>query len=110
MIQTKITIKDSVGSLELVFRDGIDATLSQKRTIIALGTFDGVHIAHRELLRSANELKARTDADLVGVWCFAESPAAIIHSVKPTSLTTLDERIALLIENGADFVVIGRFE
>ena len=110
MNQTKITIKGSDISLGLIFRDGTDAAISQKRTIIALGTFDGVHIAHRELLRSAQELKARTDADLVGVWCFAESPAAIIHSVKPTSLTSLDERLSLLIENGADFVVIGRFE
>ena len=96
--------------LSLVFREGIEPTLDGKRTVIALGTFDGVHIAHKELLRAAVELRSRTNADLVGVWCFEESPAAIIQGIPPLSLTSRQERVELLIENGADLVIMGRFD
>ncbi len=100
----------SAPRLSLTFRDGIEPTLDQKRTVIALGTFDGVHIAHKELLRAATGLKTRTDADLVGVWCFEESPAATIQELPAISLTSRKERIDLLTGAGADFIVMGRFE
>lgn len=96
--------------LEITFRDNGDHDLSTKRTVIALGTFDGVHIAHKRLIEDAVRLKENTDADLVGVWCFEESPGAIIQGILPTVLTTKEERIELLFACGADFVVMGRFE
>ena len=95
---------------EIFFKGGIDPTLANKRTVIALGTFDGVHIAHKALICEAVSLKERLCASLVGVWCFEESPAAIIHSSPSYSLSSTGEKIALLFENGADFVVMGRFE
>lgn len=96
--------------LDLTFREGVPHSLNVKHTVIALGTFDGVHIAHRELLIAAQALRTRIGADLIGVWCFDESPAAIIQGVPPLSLASREERVKLLIEHGADFVVMGRFE
>ena len=96
--------------LEVTFRGKLDHDLTKIRTVIALGTFDGVHIAHKRLIEEANRLKEKIGAELVGVWCFEESPGAIINGILPTVLTTKDERIDLLFTCGADFVVMGRFE
>ncbi len=98
-------------TLEFFLRQGIEKNaIGEGRAVIALGTFDGVHIAHRALLDSARELKQRLSADLVGVWCFDEIPAAIIHGLPKTALTSVDERVRRLIESGADFVAVGRFD
>ena len=102
--------KSQTPSLNFTFRQGLPNTLDGRRTVIALGTFDGVHIAHQRLIKEALRLKERINADLVGVWCFEESPAAIIQKSPTSQLTTKAERIALLFENGVDFVVMGKFE
>ena len=42
-----------------------------KRTILCLGNFDGVHLAHRELLGSALAWRETLGVDAsVGVFCF----------------------------------------
>lgn len=98
-------------TVEIIPRSGLKIDAIEKmRTVIALGTFDGVHIAHRELLKSAIEQKKRISADLVGVWCFDEIPAAVLHGLPKTALTSTKERIRLLMECGADFVALGKFE
>lgn len=96
-------------TLNFSFREGLSPTLDSKSTVIALGTFDGVHVAHRRLIEEACSLKSRVRADLVGVWCFEESPSSIIHGTPGPLLTTQQERIRLLTEGGADFVVMGSF-
>ena len=47
-----------------------------KRTILCLGNFDGVHLAHRELLGSALAWRETLGIDAsVGVFCFRELTA-----------------------------------
>ena len=41
---------------------------SPMTSVMALGTFDGVHIAHRALISEAVKLKKKLGADSVGVW------------------------------------------
>ena len=96
-------------TLELSVGTGLPS-IDGKSSIIALGTFDGVHVAHRELIKNACTLKDKLGADTVGVFCFEESPAAILKGISPTSLTSKTERIELILSAGADFVVMGRFE
>ena len=77
--------------------------------IVALGTFDGVHIAHKKLLERAVALKNETGADLAGAWCFSTSPANLINGKNTPSLSTLEEKIALMLSLGLDFVAVGDF-
>lgn len=78
--------------------------------VLALGTFDGVHIAHKKLLCEAVKLKSGLNADFAGAWCFAQSPASFLRGVEIPALTTLEQKIDLMLECGIDFVAVGNFE
>ena len=44
--------------ISVISKDGASLSLAGKRTVLALGTFDGVHIAHKALLDRAVTLKS----------------------------------------------------
>lgn len=68
---------------------------------VVLGFFDGVHRGHRALID-----KARENGNPVGVWMFDSPPS----SHRDSLLTTNDEKISLLHEYGADFIVTDSFD
>ena len=76
-------------------------------TVIALGTFDGVHIAHKAILREAAALKERLGAALVGAWCFSELPANVLGKKNTPMICTLEEKIERILDSGMDFVAVG---
>ncbi len=103
-------INNTIPPLSLSARDGGAVSLPPKSSVIALGTFDGVHIAHRALIGEALMLKERIGAEMLGVFCFEESPAAIIRGERAITLTDCEEKRRLLFDCGADIVIMARFE
>ena len=85
-------------------------TPSLSNTILALGTFDGIHVAHQELLSEAITLKEKLNANLAGAWCFEQSPASVLRGIDIPSLTTLEQKIRIMLLNGLDFVAVGDFK
>ena len=73
---------------------------------VALGTFDGVHLAHRAILGAAVS-RARA-ADLTALACtFDPHPTEVLAPERaPLPITTLDERLALIAETGIDATVV----
>ena len=77
--------------------------------IVALGTFDGVHRGHRELLDSAIRY-ARENGILMRVCTFDRHPLEVIRpEFAPKILTTIPERAGLLAQAGADEMALIRF-
>ncbi len=76
-------------------------------TVVALGTFDGVHIAHKAILREAVALKERVGATFVGAWCFSELPANVLGKKNTPMICTLEEKIERILISGMDFVAVG---
>lgn len=76
---------------------------------VALGAFDGVHLGHRALLRTA--LTRARAAGLEAVACtFDPHPMEVLQPERaPRPITTLDERLALIGETGVDAVVVLAF-
>jgi riboflavin kinase/FMN adenylyltransferase len=70
-------------------------------SVITIGTFDGVHIGHREILRDLADRANRRS--LPGaVVTFSPHPLAIVNpSAAPKLLTPGDERLVALAANGA---------
>lgn len=100
--------------MRIIKRDGYEIILSDKVTaqsscVLALGNFDGVHIAHAALLDSAMELKERIGATYVGVWCFEQNPLEFFSATPPKRILAKNDKISLFLEYGIDFVVIGDF-
>ncbi|MGD9986325.1 adenylyltransferase/cytidyltransferase family protein [Pseudonocardia sp.] len=73
--------------------------------IVAIGQFDGVHRGHRELVsrarRRADELSVAA-----GVVTFSRHPASLLRPLEePPSLCTLQDKVEMLVDCGADFVI-----
>ncbi len=93
---------------KIISQKDIDLTLP---CVLALGNFDGIHVAHTALLSLAKMLKTTSDAKRVGVWCFDESIHDKKNGIKdPCKIITAEEKIRLFFENGMDFVVLADFE
>lgn len=73
----------------------------------AIGNFDGVHLGHIAMLQHAREC-----AGDGSVWAatFWPHPEAVVGGGTPPLLTTLDERVELLNEAGADGIEIFAFD
>lgn len=70
--------------------------------VVTLGTFDGVHAGHRELLRIAAD-RARAAGLRAAVVTFDPHPAVVVAPLrKPRLLMTLDQRLAAFAAEGMD--------
>jgi riboflavin kinase/FMN adenylyltransferase len=77
-------------------------------SVVVIGNFDGVHRGHQAVLRQARAL-----ADARGLRCvvltFDPHPSEVLGRGAPPQLTKLARRIELLLENGANDVVVEPF-
>lgn len=80
------------------------------RSILTIGNFDGVHLAHQQLLAQAGLFAANSKIPVV-VLTFEPHPLTIVAPDNvPERLTTLDEKLRYLESAGADVVVVARSE
>jgi riboflavin kinase/FMN adenylyltransferase len=76
---------------------------------IAIGNFDGVHRGHQALVALASRLARAAGGDSV-VLTFDPHPARLLApALAPPMLMTLERRLELLAEAGADAVVVEPF-
>ncbi len=93
----------------IIFKDGGERGLADRRTVIALGTFDGVHIAHRGLLECAVRLKGDIGAELCGAFCFYKSPISHLRGIDVPAICSFEQKVSLMFDAGLDFVAAADF-
>ncbi|HQW84303.1 MAG TPA: riboflavin biosynthesis protein RibF [Ferruginibacter sp.] len=78
--------------------------------VITIGTFDGVHLGHRQIINSLNEEAAKANGESV-IITFHPHPRKVVSSVITgvRLINTLDERIELLEKTGIGHLVIVPF-
>lgn len=81
-----------------------------QKTVLTLGTFDGVHVGHRKIVdRLLAESKASGLKSVI--LTFFPHPRMVLQERSEIKLlNTLDERIALLEQSGLDALVIHPFD
>ncbi len=85
--------------------EGIDNGL--RHCCLTIGNFDGVHLGHREIIRSAKQLSGNFGGCPVAVMTFDPHPAAILHPERmPKVLTPLRLKSALLEQAGVDYMIV----
>ena len=79
-------------------------------SVVTVGTFDGVHLAHQEILREVVR-RARQRRGRSVVLTFDPHPKEVVTSQKGSVqlLTTLEERLARMEDLGIDLVYVIRF-
>ncbi len=71
-----------------------------RRRRVAVGTFDGVHLGHREVIRGADT-----------VLTFEPHPAVVLHpDTAPQLLTSLKRKAQIVAELGAEEVIVVPFD
>jgi len=75
---------------------------------LTIGTFDGVHLGHQQLIRSAVE-SARASGRRAALVTFFPQPSVVLGRAEPFYLTSNEEKLAQLELLGLDLVVIVEF-
>ena len=81
-----------------------------QKTVITIGSFDGVHLGHRRILEQVRSLAHACGGESV-VITFDPHPRTVLRPDDPDFklLTTTDEKIILLESSGVDNVVVVPF-
>jgi riboflavin kinase / FMN adenylyltransferase len=84
----------------------LTAAAAFRPCVLTIGNFDGVHLAHRRLLRATAEA-ARRAGLRPAVLMFDPHPACVVAPERaPRLLTSLDERCELIREEGVEHILI----
>ncbi len=92
-----------------VFRD-LNHLPAFKKSVITIGTFDGVHIGHQKLIQRIEQISRKTQSENI-IITFHPHPRIVINP-QDTSLrllNTIEEKISLLEKYGVNNLVIVPF-
>jgi len=80
------------------------------RAVITIGSFDGVHLGHQQIINRINSLAQEIDGESI-VITFHPHPRLVLYpdDTSLRMLTTIDEKVKLLESLGVDNVVIVPF-
>ena len=83
---------------------------SENKSIVTIGTFDGVHLGHRVVLRRMREIAKKTKGKSV-LLTFSPHPRYVLHKDNQDMklITTLQEKQDLINQAGLDNLVIHEF-
>ena len=80
-----------------------------RESVVALGMFDGVHVGHQKLIRTAVELGKRMNARSV-VCTFDKHPLSLLCPDRaPEPLLTLEQNLQKFDQLGADIALVQSF-
>lgn len=82
---------------------------SERKAVITIGTFDGVHIGHQKIIEQLNALKSDPDEVSMILTFFPHPRRVLDQSNDIKMLTTMDEKIELLERFRLDHLIIEPF-
>lgn len=89
---------------------GFDNIPKHLRTVVTIGSFDGVHRGHRVLLSALKSMAKRLNAESVVVTFDPHPRIAMGRDEGMGLLTTIQERAYLLHKEGVDRMVVAHFD
>jgi riboflavin kinase/FMN adenylyltransferase len=82
---------------------------NKKPTVVTIGTFDGVHIGHQEIIKNLVSTAHDSDSESVILTFFPHPRMVLQKNTAIKLLNTLDEKIELLKKSGLDNLIIEPF-
>lgn len=94
--------------LDRYVEQGMNPPESWRGCSVTIGNFDGVHLGHRELMASLDEMGRRLETRKVAM-TFHPHPAELVGGKSPQRLLPVEDRIRMLLACGADGVWVVPF-
>ncbi|WP_308008537.1 bifunctional riboflavin kinase/FAD synthetase [uncultured Fusobacterium sp.] len=92
-----------------IINDIFDTKEQFHNSYVAIGTFDGIHYGHQQLIEKAVE-RAKENDGISVVFTFANHPMEIIDASKtPKCINTLEEKKYILENMGVDYLILQPF-
>lgn len=86
-----------------------EAEFTGRASVVALGMFDGVHVGHQQLIRTAVALAKELDAESI-VCTFDRHPLTVLRpEIAPEPLLPLEENLGKFERLGADYALVKPF-
>lgn len=83
-------------------------SIKPQKTIISIGSFDGVHLAHKKIVDFMNKIKQNNQLETL-IYTFENHPSTVFSKSPVKLLTTNYERELLFEEKNIDFVLFQNF-
>ena len=92
-----------------MIRHSFEEIVFNAKSVVTVGTFDGVHVAHQKILETLVE-KAKAHASRSVLITFTPHPQEVLHQKKAEMLLTDEERIKMISDAGIDEICLLKFD
>lgn len=90
--------------------NGISSFLHSKKTIVTIGTFDGVHLGHQKIIQRLVDNSKKSNAESVLLTFFPHPRMVLQDQTEIRLLNTIEERTHLLGKTGLNNLIIHSFD
>ena len=90
--------------------NSIQAFHSKKKTIVTIGTFDGVHMGHKKILERITQSAATMNCESLVLTFFPHPRTVLQENSEMKQLNTIDEKSRLFANAGIDNLIIHPFD
>lgn len=81
-----------------------------KKSIVTIGTFDGVHVGHQKIIEQLVDTAKKSNANSVLLTFFPHPRMVLQKDNSIRLIDTIDERIKILEKTGLDYLIIHPFD
>lgn len=92
-----------------IFTDLNKVTVGNNHTIVTIGTFDGVHLGHQQLIRRVVSESRKTNLHSVVITFDIPPRCYISPSNRCRMITTIDQKIEIIRKMGVNILVVLNF-
>lgn len=90
--------------------NSINSFTTKKKTIVTIGTFDGVHVGHKKILEKIIQNTNNSDYESLVLTFFPHPRTVLQTATEMKQLNTIDEKSNLIKKAGIDNLVIHPFD
>ena len=94
--------------MEVIF--GLNKVPVGKKSVLTVGTFDGIHLGHREIIKELLKI-AKEKNFTSSLLTFEPHPKTVVQDSpdRIKLLTTMEEKLQILQDIGLESVIIAKF-
>ena len=90
--------------------NSIQAFQTRKKTVVTIGTFDGVHVGHKKILERITQSATSLDCESLVLTFFPHPRTVLQENSEMKQLNTIDEKSHLFANAGIDNLIIHPFD